>query len=132
MYSKRLLTPQNNSSKISTPSSGDFFSLSILTLWIKYAIILYPNRKIFEVFGDVAGAPPPLPLMPAPNTSRVFFCLLTASKKSCIIFTSFNILNMGMRKKGRDKEKAQWKKDKITRDKKKLKRVRKAAAAKVL
>ncbi len=39
---------------------------------------------------------------------------------------------MGMRKKGRDKEKAQWKKDKITRDKKKLKRVRKAAAAKVL
>ncbi len=39
---------------------------------------------------------------------------------------------MGMRKKGRDKEKAQWKKDKITRDKKKLKRVRKAAEAKVL
>ncbi len=39
---------------------------------------------------------------------------------------------MGMRKKGRDKEKAQWKKDKITRDKKKLKRVRKAAAAKVM
>lgn len=84
------------------------------------------------MFGDVAGAPPPLPLMPAPNTSRVFFCLLTASKKSCIIFTSFNILNMGMRKKGRDKEKAQWKKDKITRDKKKLKRIRKAAEAKVL
>jgi len=37
-----------------------------------------------------------------------------------------------MRKKGRDKEKAQWKLDKVTRDKKKLKRVRKAAAAKVM
>ncbi len=109
-----------------------FLSLPILTLWIKCVILHYQSLKIFEVFGDVAGAPPPLPLMPAPNTSRVFFCLLTASKKSCIIFTSFNILNMGMRKKGRDKEKAQWKKDKITRDKKKLKRIRKAAEAKVL
>ncbi len=39
---------------------------------------------------------------------------------------------MGMRKKGRNKEKAQWKLDKIKRDKKKLKRVRKAAEAKVM
>ncbi|OGH66318.1 MAG: hypothetical protein A3B90_01315 [Candidatus Magasanikbacteria bacterium RIFCSPHIGHO2_02_FULL_41_13] len=95
------------------------------------------------MFGDVAGTPPPLSLMPAPNTLRVFFLFLesnpathrvnlTCISKSCIIFTSFNTLNMGMRKKGRNKEKAQWKKDKITRDKKKLKRVRKAAAAKVM
>lgn len=35
---------------------------------------------------------------------------------------------MGMRKKMRNKMKAQWKVDKVTRDKKKLKRVRKAAA----
>jgi len=39
---------------------------------------------------------------------------------------------MGMRKKGRNKMKAQWKLDKVTRDKKKLKRVRKAAATKVM
>lgn len=39
---------------------------------------------------------------------------------------------MGMRKKGRDKEKAQWKVDKVTRDKKKLKRIRKAAETKVM
>ncbi len=37
-----------------------------------------------------------------------------------------------MRKKGRNKMKAQWKLDKITRDKKKLKRIRKAAKAKVM
>ncbi len=80
----------------------------------------------------MAGTPPPLSLMPAPNTLRVFFCLLTSLKKSCIIFTSFNKPSMGMRKKGRNKEKAQWKLDKITRDKKKLKRIKKAAAAKVM
>jgi hypothetical protein len=35
---------------------------------------------------------------------------------------------MGMRKKIRTAMKAQWKKDKVTRDKKKLKRIAKATA----
>jgi hypothetical protein len=38
---------------------------------------------------------------------------------------------MGMRKRQRNLMKKQWKKDKITRDKKKLKRVRTAAAKKL-
>jgi hypothetical protein len=36
---------------------------------------------------------------------------------------------MGMRKKARNAMKAQWKVDKIKRDKNKLKRIKKAAAA---
>jgi hypothetical protein len=39
---------------------------------------------------------------------------------------------MGMRKQSRNLMKAQWKLDKIKRDKKKLKRIKKAAAAKVM
>lgn len=39
---------------------------------------------------------------------------------------------MGMRKHSRNLMKAQWKLDKIKRDKKKLKRIKKAAAAKVM
>ncbi len=83
----------------------------------------------------VAGTPPPLSLFACAEHFKGLFLtlsLLTNKYQSCIIFTSFNIRSMGMRKKGRNKEKAQWKLDKITRDKKKLKRIRKAAATKVM
>ena len=40
-------------------------------------------------------------------------------------------IHMGMRKKMRNKMKQEWKEQKLTRDKKKLKRIRKAAATAV-
>ncbi len=59
MYSKKSSKLRNNIALTKRP---------------QYDIVVFSIRRILEVFGDVAGAPPPLLLMPAPNTLRVFFC----------------------------------------------------------
>ncbi len=89
--------------------------------------------RIHGVFGD-GGSAPSFASLPRRTHPESFLIgkILTKSYKKRIIqvtyITLYYFRNMGMRKKMRNKMKAQWKLDKIKRDKKKLKRVRKVAA----